>query len=213
MASPKTESVAASRWFWICTGVLVALFVGIMVYVQMSKDAPQETYKGFPVSRAPCPGSDVDCAFVSFSIRDEPYTISFYYHPEDVASIPVAPDAVRTVYKFQGVKGGQAFIAVPDGSPGKIGIAAVEIARLLGQRYKIFNFNARGAVIGSGEGQVSCATADNTTLVVLFEQGPVTAAHLQAPNCVVLSALDDEDAVRVADAFSFMLLGVTAVIE
>jgi hypothetical protein len=189
-------------WLGISVGiVLVAL---IVLFVAMHSGP--EDYNGFPVTSSACPGVDRTCAFVSFQIRDTPYTIPFYNHPREVEALAVAPEAVSALVKMSRIENGTVVIAFPKDAPGEIGVAGAQLGRIIGDRYGIMNLNVVPTPVENRA--QACSYARPQQLITYFEAGPLDAVILVGPNCVVISAVDGKGATRAAEAYTYHVLGV-----
>jgi hypothetical protein len=191
---------------WV-VGFLVVLMIVAFAIIHFSQ-AQSYDYNAFHITKAACVGTARECYYVEFSIRDQPYTISFYNHPKDVENIPVMPSALQTVLAGQRIANHTVYIAVPENAPGQVGIAGVALARVLGTRYGIVNLNVKGATFGTKEGQVTCSSANQRTIVVSLQQEPLDGVALVSPNCVVIGATDAERIVATSEAFTYHILGV-----
>jgi hypothetical protein len=200
MASRKNK---ISPIVWACiagTIVLAAVIATVVLY-----EPPNYDYRGYPIREGTCEATDKTCWYVTFTIRDNPYEISFYNHPGDVDSIPVTANAMNAILRMQRVPNSTVYIALPDNAPGSIGIAAVQLGRILGNRYDIMNLNVKGAIYGR---DVTCTNLTAQTLVITIQQGTTTAVSEPAPNCVLISAVNADNATSASEALSYRLLGV-----
>ena len=185
-------------------GVAAALVAVVLVVWLVPK--PSYDYHGYAIQKGKCPGSNVTCWFVNFDERGQPYLMTFYYHPSQVENITVVPDALR-VTELANLANSTLYITVPNNVPGEVGVAAIELTRVLGTRYNIANLNVKTAVYGTGPDQISCDNATGKTVIVSFEQGP-DAVYIQSVNCIIVSASDAQRAVAVADAYTYRILGI-----
>jgi len=186
-------------------GIAAALAAVIFILVLVPKN--DYNYNGYVIQKGTCPGSTVLCWFAEFNVRGQPYVMTFYYHPSQVDNITVVPDTLK-VTQLATVANSTLYITVPNNVPGKVGVAAIEITRVLGKRYNLVNLNVKTAVYGTGPDQISCGNASGNTVVMSFEQGTIDAVFVRSTNCIVVSATDAERAVAVADAYAYRLIGV-----
>lgn len=202
-----SRKISNATWFVAGFIITVAVTATAIFLTPKLFSHQDDTYNSFSFSKSSCTASKQDCWYTALEIRNVPYTVTFYYHPRDVENISVARDTLK-VPLLVNVTNHTLYVVVPEEAPGSIGIAAVELSRILGKRYGIFDLNVKGAVYGTTEGQVSCADANNRTVVLLFEQAPVDSVFIRNRNCIVLAAVDADRAVAVADAYAYRLLGI-----
>jgi hypothetical protein len=160
-------------------------------------------YGNFTFNQGECPGTEKECWFGEFVLRKQPYIMTFYYHPSDVENIPVEPDTLR-VAELREITNHTVFIAVPQNAPGTIGVAAVELSRVLGTANNLLNLNVKGAAWGD----VTCENASGKVIVISIEQAAVDSVTFKQPNCIQIGATSDERAIAVADAYSYRLLTI-----
>ncbi len=203
MASRKNKISAVT----ILGIILAVALVGLLVLVARNNaPADAEKYNGFPIQRGMCPGTTRECVLLSFEIRGNPYQIPFYNHPQDIESLPVAPAAVRSIIAMQKVENQSVLIVIPPNAPGDIGVAGVQLGRILGDRYGIMNLNVRAT--SAANLASACTQANATTLVVWFESDKLNAVHEAQKNCIAISAIDGPGAVAGSEALTYRILGV-----
>jgi hypothetical protein len=200
MASRKLSNTTL-----LLIGAAAALAIVLAIFLFSPK--PDYSYKGFPFEKGACPGTEKLCWYANLEINDKPYLISFFYHPSEVDGISVAWDTIR-LPAYANVANHTVYITVPNNVPGSIGIAAIQLGRILGTRNGIFNMNVKAAVWGTDPGEITCANASKNTIVINFEQASKNEVYIKAANCIGIAATSDERAVAVADAFSYRLLGI-----
>jgi hypothetical protein len=152
---------------------------------------------------------------VDLSIKNAPYSIPFYYNPYEVDNISMHSEIIPAFKRFMNESpGGRVYIAVDPDDSSKVIIAGVEFARLLGDKYNVFNFDVVSAFsrppnasLNLTRPVVSCRNANNHTMVIIMYIGNMTAIGYKN-NCIVLEAANLNDTVKVADAFSYRLLGI-----
>lgn len=196
---------------WLFIGVIAILFIAVAAVLLQNEE--DYSYRGFPIVRSVCQGTEITCWDVSLLIRNQPYVVTFYNHPSDVENIPVSGDALRAVIAMQNTVNHTVYMAVPSVSPGQVGVAGVALARIFGQRYGIMNLNVRGAELGNEPGQVSCANAGPRTLVIELMQGDIDATLMPSANCVQIIATNSSQVVPVAESFAYHVLGVIPTFE
>lgn len=152
--------------------------------------------------------------YSELTIKDKPFIIPFYYNPFQARDIPIDNNTIKTIALFlRDYKGGRIYITVDPYESSGIVIAGVEIARLLGTKYDIFNFDVRSATIYApydnytGFPVITCANAKPNVIVIMLN---VTGKNeiLTKNNCIHLNAINVNESIRVADSFSFRILNI-----
>ena len=150
--------------------------------------------------------------YLDLSIKNAPYIIPFYYTPFETENITINDSAVLSLANFLHENpGGRVYISVDPQASSKDVIASVEIARLLGSKYNIFNFDVKSAISKPYNDTlypvITCLNSTSSTLVIMIEDnGPNRVAGLK--NCILIRASSPDEIIRVADAFSFRMLGI-----
>ena len=180
----------------------------IVLLVVLLTPEQDYSYNGFAITKAACTGSDLTCYYVAFAIRDKPYTISFYNHPQDVDNITVTATALRLALLMEEVENNTVYIAVPPDVPGQYGVAGVALARIMGTRYGIMNLNVKGAAYGKDAGEINCSHATPQTVVVVLQPSVADAVGVPVPGCIVMTATSPDMAIAVSEAFTYRMLGV-----
>ena len=155
---------------------------------------------------------------LQLSIKNVPYDIPFYYNPTQINNVTIDDNAISEFVHYERSNpGGIIYMSFDPDQNSKIVIAGVEIARILGQRYNIFNFDVRSSfyrdsnisnVSATGRPIVDCSNATNTTMIVMMivdNENRVSAAN----NCIVIKSVDVNSSIMVADALSFKILTIT----
>ncbi len=95
-------------------------------------------------------------------------------------------------------------------SDSKMGIAALELARITGKRYNMFNIDTIGAYTTFTEPIVpviTCANSSNTTAVVIYTVGQMNRAYSDN-NCIIIEGTSEDEVIKVADRFAYEILGI-----
>ncbi|GIU69930.1 MAG: hypothetical protein KatS3mg002_1166 [Candidatus Woesearchaeota archaeon] len=152
--------------------------------------------------------------YLDLSIKNKPYIIPFYYTPFDVENISIDNNTIPTLALFNKRKNPKImYISIDPNGHSKIAVAAFEIKRLLGTDYDIFNFDVRYGThyfYESNSTQYPVATCENARpdrIIIIINvtgENSITTKN----NCIILNAYDYNETVRVADAFSYRILGI-----
>lgn len=156
--------------------------------------------------------------YVLLSIRNQPYTIPFYYNPYQTDSVNITNESMRTLARFINTNpDGMVYITVEPNQSSVIVVSAVEAARIFGQKYNILNMNVKAAVTSppvstSNETAqypiITCDNADNETLVLWLTVGKTNSIS-SVGNCLILESVNASDNVRVVDAMTYRILQIT----
>ena len=166
----------------------------------------ENTYNGFNFRKV-----EGNLWVVRIDVRNQPYDIPFYHHPKD--TLTVLKDRTATEPVFKGPK--EIVISVDPDAGSRVVIAGVEIARLTGSKYNLYNIPTSSALSKStGENidlpVVSCKDATEERTVIQFVQGKqnLIIRSDNNPNCVLLQYTTPQESIRVADRYAYMLLKI-----
>ncbi|MGV8150712.1 MAG: hypothetical protein ACP5NV_03225 [Candidatus Woesearchaeota archaeon] len=152
--------------------------------------------------------------YIDLSIRKKPYIVPFYYTPFEVEDIYIDNNTLATFGNYlKENPGGLLYISVNPNETSKIVISGVEIARLLGTKYEIFKFDVRSAVHYKPYANftdypvATCTEALPKRMIIVLN---ITGRNeiITKGNCIMLNSVDANESVRVADYFSYRLLGI-----
>ncbi len=186
--------------------VIAALAAIILVTKALRKDY---TYNAFPFEKS-------GILWVTYAEKNgQPYRIPFYYHPSELEDIVAERGAEQVLLRAAQRGNVTVYITLDPSLKSKAVVAAVEISRLTGDRYNILNLETHGALTRKPEQSlaetprpiVTCANADNDTIVIWLTLSQANFIHTEG-NCVILEALSEDDLLRVADRFAYMIIGV-----
>jgi len=194
--------------FFIAFGIVLLLIIVIVSWNAYDRrtTADENRYNGFDFAQA-----EGSLWVTRIEARGQPYNIPFYFHPRETEDIPVDSEATTPIYS----KPAEVYISVPPDAPSKIVVAGVEVARLLGTKYNLFNLNVHSALSSASDTKVDipvyrCEDATPDRVIVQFVEGSknAVARWTENPNCIVLQYTDVDESVRVADRFGYMLLKI-----
>jgi hypothetical protein len=194
--------------FFLAFGIVLLLIVGIVAWQKYSQQAQQEQnrYNGFDFSKA-----QGGLWVTRVEVRGQAYVIPFYNHPRDLEDIVRDPNATLPIYR----RPAEVAISVDPEAPSKVVVAAVEVSRLLGSKYNLFNLYTHSALSRAPSVPVDvpildCNNATPDRVVIQFIEGKedVITRWSENPNCIILQYTDANESVRVADKYAYMLLKV-----
>lgn len=148
--------------------------------------------------------------YTQVEVEGRPLNIPFYSHPRDLAGIPVDPAAAEKVLALRG-NAGRLIVALDPDAGGVPVKAGVQISRLTGSRYQVFNIPTSSALTRPEPNTtipvMTCANATPTTVVLQIRLSGRNVVSAQG-DCVLLEAASADDSIRVAERFGYALLGV-----
>jgi hypothetical protein len=92
-------------------------------------------------------------------------------------------------------------------------VGMIELSRVTGQRYDLYNIPTTGAITYStnftdpGTPIITCDNSTSKNLVILFELDSMNQIYLR-DDCIVVSGKTEEDLVKTTDRLVYTLLGV-----
>lgn len=199
--APDEEDLADNptvRTIWVVLAVLlgIAAILGVLYLTQGTETLE---HNGFIFEEVSCPRGTCWQTNVVSNIGVHP--ITFYYNPEQLQDVPVDPAAVERVLNLTRTRNASVTFVFDEGVPGEVGLAAVQMARITGDRF--YQIPTSGAVHGT----VTCKDASAVRTVIYLVQAPVAGVALQ-DDCVHVTAPDADELLRVADAYAMSLLRI-----
>lgn len=213
----KEEEIVISKkkqniQFIIFTGVILIIFLAIVFVPRFIQKANLEKnkYNGFDFAK-----SSDGYWYTVVQKGNQPYQISFYYHPRDLEDIPVEANLRDKFFNIRDNNGTIYITMDPDGNNNTIVVAGVEIAKITGKGYNLLNVDTHSAFIKKPNSTavdtitpvVTCGQANNKTMVIWITLSNKNIAYSYG-NCVILEAKTYGDMVRVADRMMYNLLGI-----
>jgi hypothetical protein len=189
--------------------IVLLLLVFVPSYLRQ-KQSQDDKYNGFDFVKR-----EDNLWYTVVNKGDQPYSLPFYYHPRDLEDVVVDRNVRGKFFAIRD-NNGSIFVAFdPDSESNRIVIAAVEVAKITGERYGLLNVPTRSAFTKSPGDALTdteipvktCKDADNKTIVVWLV---VTDKNLVSSNgyCVILEARNYTETIRVADRLVYDLLGI-----
>lgn len=200
------QSSSAGVWkFFAAFAIILIIFVGIILWTKYSQasEKTKNSYNGFDFT--PAQGG---LWITRIDVRKQPYDIPFYFHPRDTEDIIIEGNVTQPIMR----KPAQVVISIDPNEPSKVVVGGVEVARIIGTKYNIYNIPTSSALSKPSASKVdipilSCANATSDMVVVEFKKGRTNAIGTNG-NCVVIQYTDANESVRVADRYAYMLLKI-----
>ena len=148
--------------------------------------------------------------------NNELFEVPSYYHPLEVEDLPVDSQVVNFIMN---VAHAGFIIAVDDGGSEHV-ISAINLARILGEKY--YGFPVKSALYGDNNKTITnventtisyanCADATEVVPVIrisLNESFPVVTTDADNPNCIIVGGSTAQETIKASDALVFRLLGI-----
>ena len=136
------------------------------------------------------------------------YNLELRYDPKSVQEVSMEESVVKTILSSQEV-----YLTVDPNMTGQTVIAMIELGRIIGTKYNLFNIPTAGALTSSDEGNQTIITCDDATqnsTVLWFKTGEETKIYKATSNpyCVIVQGTTEEDIMRAADRFVYQLVGI-----
>ena len=157
---------------------------------------------------------------VHLEINEVPYGILFHHHPTELELIPVqegTADVVRTLANHIAAGGqGRLYIVLNPDDPADMAIAAVDIAKVTGEKFGIYDIPTQVAMIKSSPKVsastpvITCNDASPEQVVVWIKTkgDNLVASAADNPYCIVLQSTVANQSTMVADRFVYELFGI-----
>lgn len=207
----------------IFIGAIILIFIGIIIYGNYLKNVEQKKlddlkYNNFEfIYDAPR-----QLYFTSIEIAKIPYEIPFFFHPTQLEDIFVDEGVTHVINNISGQ--GQIIITLDTDLNSTAVKAGVQISRITGERFNIFNIPTGSAFTSvpddfdmsnySNETNatlpfniVTCDDANVLQVIIHLRKGDISHISYNG-NCITLTGKNEEDLVRVAERFTYELLGI-----
>jgi hypothetical protein len=185
--------------------ISVALFF-ISNRVSTQRKSATDNYNGFDFF-------ENDGIWFTYILREgNNYQIPFYYHPTEVEDILMQPgieDKIEILTRDDNI-----YISVDPDMTSKAVVAGVNIARITGNQYDLYNIPTHSAFSrepaeASNAPIKTCDDSDETTLVIIFKIGDDNKIYsVGGTNCIVMQAETEDDLLREADRLIYELVGI-----
>lgn len=133
------------------------------------------------------------------------YNIPFYYNPQQMTNLSYQNGTRDVLLGKQLV-----YLTQDAGSPTELSIAAIEVGRIVGNRYGLLSYRTQAAfTTDTGEG-VPQATCENTSMsvgVIYFKLGNTTEVFAQG-DCIIVQGQTPREVIRAADRLAFAMLNI-----
>jgi hypothetical protein len=199
----------------ILLGIIAVLVIGVLAYVIASHNAPKKPQSNILVygNHSFVQGDDGNW-YTQMTIRKTPYTLSFHYNPFEVENVTVdslyTPEKIKTFRQFH--PNSTIYITMDPTQSSRLVIASVEIAKILGKAYNIYNYDVHSAITEPSDANteipvITCANATGSTMVIWITVDNSNQIS-SSSNCIIIEATDANETIRVADALAFRLLNI-----
>lgn len=156
---------------------------------------------------------------VNVEVNGIPMSILMHYHPQEVDTIPVEQEAVDIINaaatKVAVTGKGRLFLTMNPDAPGGVVIAGVELAKVLGEKFNIYNIPTKASFSRpkenySGVPVVTCEDAVNDTYVIYIREhdNDFVGVPEGFPQCIVVQGTDINQTIKAADRFVYALFNI-----
>ncbi len=202
------------KYLIIGLSVIVIIFVLLLLYPHFSRWEDTDLYNNFEFVQ------DVDGFWnAKMEINGQPYTIIFHHHPDELENITISENSTRAVSelaKFVKAKDeGSILVAMSPEAPAAVAMAYVELKKVLGSDFNIYNIPIQGAYThklnGLNESDVplvTCATRPKNTLVFELKVTDKDKITYPQPGCIIIEGHNATEVIKGADRFVYSLLGI-----
>ncbi len=135
------------------------------------------------------------------------YNLELRYDPRSVQDIPIDKSTVKTILDSQEV-----YLTVEPDMTGQTVIAMIELGRIIGTKYGLFNIPTYGALTYSNQTNQtlrSCKDATENSTVLWFKTGNETSIYADKNSyCVIVQGTTEEEIMKAADRMVYQLVGI-----
>lgn len=137
------------------------------------------------------------------------FTLPMRYGPLEIEEIPVEEGVTEKI-----VNSSYVYLTVAPDVSSQYVMAMVEIGKVLGTKYQIYNMDVKSAftfspenAIGAQQPIVTCDNATSSTRVVWFKKASPTIAYVEG-DCVILQSDEDMGIVMLTDRIVYDLVNI-----
>ncbi|MBC8495476.1 hypothetical protein H8D36_04950 [archaeon] len=203
MKKSSKKSNESKVWFIVIVIVICVVLIGSIYYSKhkVESQVNANNYHEFQFYY----DQSSELWFTKIELNKVPYTIPYYFHPNELEDINVEEDVENIILVYRPKK---IIISLPGDSSSDMAIAGIEIAKITGERYEVLNIKTVSAVNDLVEGlpYATCDNASQEVVVISFKKSNRNTVY-GYNRCIILE-YKEGDAVRVADAFSYSLIKV-----
>lgn len=215
--SPETKRPSALPLIVaISLVVVIALALVLVPKYHERRQLQQDMYNNFPFKQW-----DDGSWSVNVEVNGVPYTVLMHYHPTEVDTIPLSQQSVDVINALASMVSktgkGKLYITMNPDAPGGVAIAGVELAKVLGEKFNLYNIPTKAAFSMPKEGfgtmvpVITCADAVNDTVVIYIREHNTTDLvdiPDGYPHCIVVQGTDANETIKAADRFVYGLFNV-----
>ncbi|MGM5481465.1 MAG: hypothetical protein ACQESE_03565 [Nanobdellota archaeon] len=204
----KTSTAISKSWFIIII-IIAAVIFSTITFIDFGNDTDYSTYNHYAFE------SVGEKWQTQVEKEGQLFNVPSYHHPYDLENISY--NAEVTTYMMTVPHAG--FIIAVDDDGSKPVIAAVNIARILGQRY--YGFPVKSAIYGTAPANTTNVTADisyktcddASELVPVIhvstnQSEPMVDFQGNTTHCVLVGGSSGDDVIKSADKLVFHLLRI-----
>lgn len=216
----KTETglpiIKNGAWkFILALLIVVVLFiVGGVLFADYEREQSTLLYNGFLFEEK---GSGNKTIWVTrIDVNGQLYDIPFYYLPTEVEDVLFEPGLADAI-SHADIRPDIVYMSLdPEGGSRPV-VGAVEVSRLLGNRYGLLNLNVHATLMRPPANRtdafndtmvyLTCDNATDGVLIIQYEEAESNRVWHEG-NCIRVTYKTPEDSIRVSDRFAYELLSI-----
>ncbi len=183
---------------------LIIIFSSVALYSYYNKEIGEFDFNGFAVKEL----SDSNYQIELFLPNDpQPHYIYMRNDPNSLNNIDLISQ--KEMLELLIVNKSQVYYTMDPTLSSKAVLASIEISKFTANKY-FFNLPAHGALTEEHESGLPFITCQNVTkndAVVWLRLGKENRAYSNQ-GCVILEGTNEDDLIRVADAFALKMIGI-----
>ena len=211
--NPELEKSSLKLMLYAVFGAVAV--IGIILFVSNFVEIEETFYEynGFTFEKYP--GSEG--WYTSIRLNNMIYPLPFYHGPKELEDIPYDIDEdLLLSSEF-------IFLSIPpmDSESGedarRMGIAAIEVGKILGTRNNIFNIPAKASLTHAPEEQnasidetpiVNCNNVPENSSAIVFQLGGFNGVFQENENCFVVQGTNARNVIKSSNRLVYGLLGI-----
>ncbi len=195
----------------------IAIIVALIIFLRLSIQTPEDTtYNGFPFIK------DGNLWYCNIIINKQELLMPFNYHPEEVEEIYIDPLIKNKILSLDAKD--YIVLTVGEDENSLSVVATSNIARLhkleyirtpihggiYDESFNLTEYLANYNGTEKGPFVTNCGISTDSFVVVRFVSGNETTMEFseETNNCIIATAAEPEDFRKLADRFTFELLGI-----
>lgn len=204
------ESTESSKSF-LKILIFLGIIAGVIIFTFLSSktDKPGSevqtyVYNGYSVVNI----SNEWYVQIKIPEKNSIHTIEMRYGPMQVEHIPFDKDIKKTIEDSKFI-----YLTIDPDMNSKAVIGMVEVARIVGNRYDLYNIPSSSALTRVRDGEISeypivnCDNSSSSETVILFKNGNSTQVTKEG-YCIIVEGISDDEIIKASDVLTYNLIGM-----